>query len=781
LSVNDEVLCFEYSGLSAWRVMGMGGNDGGAGKTRVSEVWESDFGAVALQSDADGNIGIGTAGPDAKLDVLTTAGAQLRLTSENEVKFTDFTVDANHNLAIDPTSTGEIKLNATVTVLDEIQRKGDADTKIGFTADKQTFTVGGLVAFQITNTAQNLVEIGDVAGGGDWDVNVNSGQMFLRGSDGFLGIGTSSPSKRLDLGDGDLTTSGEIISTGGSQTGKFLTGLAGNTVFSFSGDNFDIRAGSGSSASQNVMRVTSAGDFGIGTNNPVHKLDIIQASATPNLAGINTLHSGNVTGIAYGLIAQAQGTSTTNVGAYLSATGATNNYGLIVESGQAGIGTTLPNELLEISDTTDPTLRIDNALGSLSASTIIGSIEWFTNDGSTGGTNISALVENVAEGVHTANRVKTSLSFQVRHDDATMFEGIKIFGETFGSSPSDARVVLVPNEGNVGIGTAAPGKLVEILGNASNSVGILGVGKGTAGGFDATLPSGVLAGVSMQPTIDISGNSALLFGGYMFLGANVQAGVTLSNLSSMYVDVPVKTGPGTITTAYGLYVNNPTVGATNVGAYFAGNVGIGIALPNTRLDIGAGALEGDEMTTPAAGAANTYRLFARDDGGGDTELCVRFNTGLVQVIAPLEFGEISRLENAVATALTVTTPAQYLFFDTNGVSNGATPDHTNDHITVNKTGTYLIICSITAASVGGGAVRIEFTILKNNGATLVGALHADRDLAGGGGDVGSISLSGLAVLTSGDTIELWLENETNNNGIVIEDAILSIAMVGVNA
>ncbi|KKL67025.1 hypothetical protein LCGC14_2139090, partial [marine sediment metagenome] len=130
LSVNDEVLCFEYSGLSAWRVMGMGGNDGGAGKVRVSEVWESDFGAVALQSDADGKIGIGTAGPDAKLEALTTAGAQLRLTFENEVKFADFTVDANHNLAIDPTSTGEIKLNATVTVLDEIQRKGDADTKV---------------------------------------------------------------------------------------------------------------------------------------------------------------------------------------------------------------------------------------------------------------------------------------------------------------------------------------------------------------------------------------------------------------------------------------------------------------------------------------------------------------------------------------------------------------------------------------------------------------------------------------------------------------------------
>lgn len=76
---------------------------------------------------------------------------------------------------------------------------------------------------------------------------------------------------------GDLTASGSFISTGGNptQTGKFFTGDAGNTVLSFSGDNFDIRAGSGSSASQNVMRVTSAKEIGIGTNNPGAKLEIL--------------------------------------------------------------------------------------------------------------------------------------------------------------------------------------------------------------------------------------------------------------------------------------------------------------------------------------------------------------------------------------------------------------------------------------------------------------------------------------------------------------------------
>ena len=254
------------------------------------------------------------------------------------------------------------------------------------------------------------------------------------------------------------------------------------------------------------------------------------------------------------------------------------------------------------------------------------------------------------------------------------------------------------------------------------------------------------------------------------------------------IDVNATTPGGMILSAahasgsINMYVAGRTSAQLRMKITAAGFVGIGTITPSTRLDIDAGAMEFAEMTAPAAGAANTARLFARDDGGGDTELCARFNSGLIQVIAPLEFGEISRLENTTATALTVSTPAHYLFFDTNGVSNGATPDHTNDHITVNKTGTYLITCSITALSVAAGtAIKVEFTILKNNGATQVGALHADRNLAGGGGDVGSISLSGLAVLTSGDTIELWLENETNSNDLIIEDAILSIMMIGVNA
>jgi hypothetical protein len=40
-----------------------------------------------------------------------------------------------------------------------------------------------------------------------------------------------------------------------------------------------------------------------------------------------------------------------------------------------------------------------------------------------------------------------------------------------------------------------------------------------------------------------------------------------------------------------------------------------------------------EITTPAAPGANRARLFVRDNGAGKTQLCVRFATGSVKLLA----------------------------------------------------------------------------------------------------------------------------------------------------
>jgi len=141
------------------------------------------------------------------------------------------------------------------------------------------------------------------------------------------------------------------------------------------------------------------------------------------------------------------------------------------------------------------------------------------------------------------------------------------------------------SDGNVGIGTAAPAALIHVLGNDANAGALISAGKGNAGGYDATIAGGFWAGVSMQPFSNITDDTNGYFGGYMFAGVNVVAGKTLSQLAGMYVDVPTKTGTGTIDYAYGLYVNAPTIGSVNVAAYLGGNVGIGTAAPGSLLEL----------------------------------------------------------------------------------------------------------------------------------------------------------------------------------------------------
>lgn len=51
------------------------------------------------------------------------------------------------------------------------------------------------------------------------------------------------------------------------------------------------------------------------------------------------------------------------------------------------------------------------------------------------------------------------------------------------------------------------------------------------------------------------------------------------------------------------------------------------------LGIGGNAIDFTEMTEPAAGSTNHGRLYVKDNGSGKSQLCVRFPTGAVQVLA----------------------------------------------------------------------------------------------------------------------------------------------------
>lgn len=144
-------------------------------------------------------------------------------------------------------------------------------------------------------------------------------------------------------------------------------------------------------------------------------------------------------------------------------------------------------------------------------------------------------------------------------------------------------------------------------------------------------------------------------------------------------------------------------------------------------------------------------------------------------------GEISVEGNTDPTEIDDTGVAnkiQFLFFDTNGLSNNATPDHTNDHITITVAGTYFVGASIHAEKEAGAAATLGFEIWKNGGTVAIPNLHAHQRFAGGAGDVQAVPIMGTTTFAVNDTIELWVYNDTNTNDVTIEDCTLSLFKVG---
>ena len=88
------------------------------------------------------------------------------------------------------------------------------------------------------------------------------------------------------------------------------------------------------------------------------------------------------------------------------------------------------------------------------------------------------------------------------------------------------------------------------------------------------------------------------------------------------------------------------------------------------------------------------------------------------------------------------------------------------------------MCSFVGESIAGGGFTLHAHIANAVNSAEVAALHVHRNLTGGGGDKGSLSMSGITPLTAGTSIGLWVSNDTNTNDFRISDCTLSALRVG---
>ena len=342
-------------------------------------------------------------------------------------------------------------------------------------------------------------------------------------SSGNVGIGTSTPGGKLDVWGGALigTGAGEPLTlrAGGDLAIKDSDGTGTFYGFMDSGVGYFRVDDAGSSDgvvnldSGTMVVGYSGGNVGIGTATPGAdiKLDVIQSGTT---------------GTKYAVAGQTTGAATTNIGAYFGATGATNNYGLIVGAGNVGIGTTTPASDVNLHIYgASPDMRIQR---------------------SSAGQDFWQYFTSESNGTLAAIGIRGTANDYLR----------------FFVNGSDRMVI--DTSGNVGIGTTGP--------NALLAIGAASVTPGSA--FNGKL--NVRAG-----TLGTTSGNVLKIADFSFDTATNHAGLGIS---------AVRTSAGTdwTTTAvkFQFDVDNTNPVADNILVLDrTGNVGIGTAAPATKLEV----------------------------------------------------------------------------------------------------------------------------------------------------------------------------------------------------
>jgi len=368
----------------------------------------STSGSEVMRVTSAGSVGIGTTSPVSKLQVegsfissgisqLGSSGVNVYLTSSSAGNVGVGTSSPSEKLEV----VGNVKINGTGNTQLILESGGPCDVDL-LNAQSE--------AYLRTTTAHDL-----------YFRTTNLNRMVIKAA-GNVGIGTTAPGNKLHVNGGEI----QVVN---GQTGKLLLQNSNNYLY---GDQNGVGI---FNANNNLrlytvgserIRITSAGNVGIGTTSPSHKLEVngnIQATGTAFISSsFDANHYMRIESNSSGGILKGAdgGVITTLVRTY------GDSY---FNGGNVGIGTTTPDYKLEVQGV------ISSADAGLQKAT-------FANVGN--------------DLVLTANA------------DATNATANILFKSSGTGGGAVSEKMRIDSVGNVGIGTATPVTKLHV--NSSNTV-----------------------------------------------------------------------------------------------------------------------------------------------------------------------------------------------------------------------------------------------------------------------------------------------------------------------
>jgi len=449
-------------------------NSDGAVTFRV----ESDNDQNLINTDAvNDRVGIGVAAPLTKLDVngdllvrgdeiffqtALTAGDYLSYATQDGITYHE-NGSANWRLSSAARQSyvlGDMSIGISTNPGDArltVQTSGTADIL-------NLFEAGGNEVFTVLENGN--VGIGTSTPVGLLDLYAASGYTYASvmsgNGQGALHLFNNEPTPAADTRLGNVNFGGQNSSGVETQYARILGYVTDDTAGSEDGYLSFETTRAGAIATE-AMRINNFGNVGIGGGNPSSILDISQDGATFTITDTDTALSDNElsgridfvqsdasgAGVSAQIVAIGNGSSgQTDLGFFTGGNGSVAQRFTINNAGRVGIGITDPEALFHIrgnnnGSTLNNELRITDLDGGADATTqLTGKISFETRDANSPGINAYIEAQN------------TQLT-----------QGSLAFGTGLGGSAVDR--MTIDHTGKVGIGTTAPGSILDIVSGAS--------------------------------------------------------------------------------------------------------------------------------------------------------------------------------------------------------------------------------------------------------------------------------------------------------------------------